>query len=191
MFLRCCLLAVLLAAVPAFSASSAGDGAIRDTHLLLRRVAGAAAEAIQDTHRGLRGAAKAIEDTHVTPRRTTSSAVEVIQDTHNALRPAVVAFRDRTFGDTHNDEGIGAESAATFPGEPRHAAQPAVSLPAAFVTGTRATSRFDTCRSDLPAGDGSARSPEVTQSVIRNAAAARPGFGMAAAGMNAEGTLAA
>lgn len=139
MFLRRCLLAALIATVPAFSA-------IGDTQGLPRRAAGFGAGVVRD----IRGASRdiAVPEQFGTPRvRRGATGDGAIRDTHDLLR---------------------------------HAAKPVAGTSASFASGSGAMKRFDTRHGALPAGDDhTARSAEISQSVIRNAAVgAALGFGI-------------
>lgn len=174
MSLRCCLVAILLAAVPAFGAGSAADGALRNTQFVPR------------------GTAWATEEAPVVPRRIVRSAAAAITDTYRLLRRAAGASGDRSAGAAHGDDAIG-EPAAGSLGEPRRAARPAARRAPSRggAISTRSTQRFDTRRSPPAASDaGDARSAEVSQSVIRNVAA-RPGSAPAASAAGGQDALAA
>lgn len=177
MFLRRCLLTALLAAVPVFSAIGS---AIGDTQGLPRR---AAAVVIRDTHGSKQFG------TPMVRRGVVADGVAVVRDTqgllgaggirdtqdlsrHVAVVPGQLgtptvrrgAIGNGTIGDTH--------------GLLRRAARPAAGTPASFADGPSAARRLDPRHGGLPAAAHTARSAEISQSVIRNAAVAvDSGFG--------------
>lgn len=189
MFLRRCLLTALLAAVPVFSAIGT---AIGDTHGLPRRAAAVVIRhlVIRDTHgskqlgtptvrRGVIADAVAVVGAVVGDTQGLLGAGG-IRDSQDLSRHVAVpgqfggqfgtptvrrsAMVNGTIGDTH--------------GLLRRAARPAAGTPASFAGGPSAARRLDPRHDGLPAAAHTARSAEISQSVIRNAAVeVHSGFG--------------